>query len=222
MNIEYFNEYLKYEQIGIKTKIKEYIQYFINSFDNYTEKELWTFEYLPQLIENSKQRDRSKMFYYSGFFPKNEINEYWNHYIRIRNELFEEIIFPVLWNGYKNKDIKSMIWLAKLEQNYVQNKKLWKIMDFKSSMEIIKECYEIDSENIEVIDIYLEKKLDWVDYSIHEWPSGILIGNDGATKEDCKYLLVELIPLINKLDRNKKYTEYIKDYENKIKEYMKK
>lgn len=92
-------------------------------------------------------------------------------------------------------------------------------MDCKGYFEIMRECYEIDPQNNEITDLYLEFKIEWISYSIHEWPSGILLGNDGATKEECIKLLEE-VPFINKLDRNKKYSEYIKDYENKIKEYM--
>ena len=100
MNIEYFNEYLKYEEMGLKLKVKEYLTNFINSFEGYNEKVLWTIEYLPKLK-----------------FNKNG---------RIRNELFEEIVFPVLLEGYINKNIKLMLWMVKLNQNLYQNNKLWK------------------------------------------------------------------------------------------------
>jgi hypothetical protein len=107
MNIDYFNEYLHYENIGIKTKTKEYILKFTNSFENYYEKELWTLEYLPKLEYNSNGR--------------------------IRNELFEEIVFPVLLNGYKNKNVSLMLWLVKLSQNYYQNHKIWEKLIIKQT-----------------------------------------------------------------------------------------
>ena len=183
MEIDYFNEYLNYLNTGIKLKAKEYIKKFINSFVNYKEKELWTVEYLPKLDMNNNRR--------------------------IRNELFEEIIFPVLLNGYNNKNISLMVWLVKLSQNCYQNKKIWEKINYKTDLEIIKECYELDPNNTDVIDLYLELEVKWISYAIHEWPSGILIGNNGATKEECKELLRE-IPFLIKLDRNKKYIEYIK------------
>jgi hypothetical protein len=69
------------------------------------------------------------------------------------------------------------------------------------------------------VDIYLELKIRGIDYSIHEWPYGVLFGNDFASKYECKIILEEL-PFLYKLDRNKKYYEYINDYEGKVKEYM--
>jgi hypothetical protein len=194
MNIEHFNEYLKYEQMGIKTKEKECLNYFINSFENYNEKVLWTIEYLPKLK-----------------FNKNG---------RIRNELFEEIVFPVLLEGYNNKNIKLMLWMVKLNQNLYQNNKLWKKVNYASSLELIRECYKIEPNDNEIIDLYLEIIIDKILFRIHEWPFGILIGNTFAEKDECKKLLEE-IPLLKKLDRNKKYSELIMEYENIINEYIK-
>ena len=197
MNIEYYFEYLHFKSIGIKPKIKEAIKKFIESFKNDSEKESWTIEYLPKLEFDSNGR--------------------------IRNELFEEIIFPVLWNGYKNKNVSLMIWLVKLEQNYYQNTNIMKSMGYKSSNQIIRECYEIDPNNEEIIDLFLELELKWISYATHEWTDEfpyILVGNDGATKEECKKLL-ENISFLHKLDRNKGYSKYINEYEKKIKQNIK-
>jgi len=196
MNINYFNEYLDYKNKGLKQQTKAALARFINSFQSYGEKESWTMEYLPKL--------------------KLDANG-----CRIRNELFEEIIFPVLWNGYNNKNVNLIVWLVKLSQNYYQNNNVWEKMDYITDWQLIHKCYEIDPNNEEVIDLHLKIEIRQIAYSIHEWSSGmILIGNDSATKEQCKRLL-EDIPFINNLDRNKKYQDFIKDYEDKLIEYMK-
>ena len=196
MNIEYYNEYLKYKNLGIKSKVKEYIDYFVDSFLNYDEKELWALEYLPTL----------------------KINNY-GRIDCIRYELFEKIIFPVLLNGYKNQNIELMIWLVRFNDNYYGNNDVNKIMNYKTLFQIINECYEIDPKNNEVIDLYLEILIDEISFNIHHYPSVILTENIGTKKDQCKKLLEEL-PFIHKLDRNKKYYEFLTDYENNIKEYM--
>jgi hypothetical protein len=193
MKIEYFNEYLHYKDIGIKSRAKEYIDKFINSFENYMEKEQWTVEYLSKLEMDSNGR--------------------------IRNELFEEIIFPVLCNGYHDKNILLMIWLVKLNQNYHQNHRIWKKINYKTEIEIIKECYDLEPDNNEVTDLFLELMMNKLDFNMHEWPHYILFGNSVATKEECQILL-DRIEFINKLDRNKKYSEYLHDCEDKIKNYL--
>jgi hypothetical protein len=193
MEIEYYNEYLHYRKIGIREKTKEAVIKFINSFENYTEKESWAMEYLPKLEYDGNGR--------------------------IRNELFEEIIFPVLLNGYNNKNVSLMIWPVKLNQNYYQNHRIWEKINYKTALEIIKECYDLEPNNNEVTDMFLEVLIEKINFSIHEWPYGILFGNSFATKDECKSLL-ERVKFINKLDKNKKHSEYINDYENKVKEYM--
>jgi hypothetical protein len=194
MKIEYFNEYINYKNTGIKSKSKEFMDKFVNSFENYKEKEEWTSEYLPKLEADSNGR--------------------------IRNELFEEVIFPVLFNGYNDKNISLMIWLAKLNQNYYQNNRIWEKLNYKTALEIIWECYDLEPDNNEVTELFLELMINKINFNMHEWPPYILFGNSAATKDECE-ILSGTIGFINKLDRNKKYSEYMLDCENKIKEYLK-
>ena len=189
MNIEYFNDYLRYEAQGLKTKAKEHIRHFIRSFNGFDEKESWTLAYLPKLKENSNKR--------------------------VRNELFEHIIFPVLLKGYADRNVPMMLWLAKLCQNYYQNHGIWEKMKYTSDLEIIAECYAIDPSNDEVRDLYLKREIEIMDFSAHEWPTGILYGNHFASKDECKTLL-EGIDFIHTLDKNKKYLRFIHDYKNKV------
>ena len=112
-----------------------------------------------------------------------------------------------------------MIWLAKLCQNFYRNNALWEKINFITEEGIIEECYRLEPENKVVQERFLELKIKGIEYCIHEWPAGILFGHDGATLDECKILLGE-IPLINELDRKNEYQEFIKDYEDKINEYM--
>jgi len=190
MTIEYYNEYLHFKNIGIKPKAKEAIEKFIKSFYNYSEKESWTLEYLPKLDYDSNGR--------------------------IRNELFEDIIFPVLLDGYNNKNIQLMIWLVKLNQNIYQNNRIWKKIDYKSKLDIIEECYSIDPDNVEIIELYLEIKIEKLNFIMHEYPNAILFGN---YSRECKVLLEEMLSL-KKLDKNNKFNDYFNEYEKNILEYM--
>ena len=192
MNIEYFSKYLEYDKNGLKAKRKEYLNKFINSFENNNEKISWTIDYLSNFD-----------------FNKN-----------IRFDLFKEIIFPVLLDGYNNKNIKYMIWLAKIIKNISYDKEVAKKIGYISGLGIIKKCYELDQNNIEVNDLYIELMVRGIIYSLHEWPIGILNGNTFIDKNECKIILKKEIPILKKLDRNKKYNEIIIEYENKLKEYI--
>jgi RAB protein geranylgeranyltransferase component A len=193
VEIDYYNEYLRHKQAGISRKTKEAVMKFIHSFENYAEKESWVMDYLSK--------------------PEYDSNG------RIRNELFEEIIFPVLLNGYANKNVPLMIWLVKLNQNYYQNHRIWEKINYKTTLEIIMECYQLEPDNNEVTDMLLEVWIEQINFNIHEWPHGVLWGNSFATKDECISLL-ERVKFINRLDRDRKYSACLNDYENKVKEYM--
>jgi hypothetical protein len=193
MEIKYFDEYILNEKLGLKMKTKEYVRKFINSFENDCEKEQWTFQYLPILVKKN-----------SGI---------------IRMELFEEIIFPILLHGYNNKIIDSMVWLVKVSENYYRNNRFWERMYYKSDLEIIKECYSMAPNNEEIQDIYLELEIRSIDYSLHEWPCGILMSNCAATLEECNEMKMG-IPKLKKLNRNKKCREYLMNYEHTLNEYI--
>jgi hypothetical protein len=68
----------------------------------------------------------------------------------------------------------------------------------------------------------LEIEIAWINFSIHEWPSGVLNGNNFVTTMDECKMLLKKTEFVKNLDRNKKYTEYINDYENKIKKIYEK
>ena len=196
MKIEHYHDFLHYKNQGLKEKTTGAITKFIDSFENYEEKESWVLEYLPKLETNIYGR------------------------IQVRYELFEQIIFPVLLRGYNNKNVELMLWLAKLCVDFYQNEKVWEKINYISKVEIIEECYTLEPDNEAIRKLLLQLKIEEVEYSTHEWPDGILYGHNGATIDECNILLEE-IPFINKLDKNKEYQEFIQDYENKVKEYMK-
>ena len=188
MNIEYFYKYISYEYNGVKTRPKLFLNKFILSFANYKEKESWTIEYLP-LLER----------YFDNYIP---------------NELFEEIIFPVLSKYIHTKEYKK--YLIKFGKTFYRNKKVWWELGYELRKELIEEFYELEPDNDEIIDVYLEFKIDMIKWALHHWPD-IIVG----TLEECKEMLEE-IPFIHKLDRNKIYQEYISDFEIKLKKWLEK
>jgi hypothetical protein len=170
----------------------------MKSFEDNTEKELWTIKYLSELEINQKEP--------------------------IPNDLFEGIILPVLITGYKNNNVNLMIKLIKLSRNYHQNRNIYKrimeVLNYKHLLEIIKECYSLEPNDKYIQRIYLEELIGELDYCVHEFPY-ILYGNKSATRENCKELLEET-KIAKRLDKENKYEKQIIEYENRIKEYMNK
>lgn len=193
MEVEKYDKYLTLTEEGLKKQAKILLDEFIGSFSNFEEKAKWTFEFLPGLTKNRG--------------------------CRIRHELYEKIIFPVLLVGYRNHDINSMLWIAKTINNLFSSRILWEEIGNKTDVEIIEECYRIDPFNEEINETFLELKIRFISYSQHEWPCGILFGMNGASLEECLEMKNEL-PFIKLLDKEKKYEKYIGDYESKLDVYI--
>jgi hypothetical protein len=189
MNIGYFDKYINHEYNGVKIRPKLFLNKFVQSFENYKEKELWTIEYLP-VFEN-----------------------YFNDYIPY--ELFEVVIFPVLFNGYKNNnELKKC--LIKFGKNCVRNKNIWWKLGYEFRYEIIEKLFDLEPDNEEIIDTYLHLKIKDIEFRLHHPPHIIIYEKEIYTE------LLEEVSIINKLDRNKIYSEYINAYMNKLKKYFEK
>ncbi|MDR2906207.1 MAG: hypothetical protein LBU73_09660 [Helicobacteraceae bacterium] len=195
MKIEYFNEYRKWENLGVREKTKAPLNNFIKSFENDAEKISWTMEFLSNLELNNGR-------YY------------------IRNELFEEIVFPILFNGYKNGDVSLILRLIKLSSNLTANNKLWKKLDYKIRGDLISERYRLDPNNDEVLRLYLYKLEDGIEDCFRDYPDRINYGYyNTAAKDQCD-LIMNAIKYMRKVDKNNKYGEFLNTCENKLLEYM--
>ena len=60
---------------------------------------------------------------------------------------------------------------------------------------------------------------DWLAHVIHEWPSGVLYENDGATIHECQKILQEIEEL-RSIDDRSDYEALCLDVEQKTKEYL--
>jgi len=194
MDINKFNQYKDFKSKDLKKKATVALKSFIDSIKSEEELESWTISYLNSIPKGS-------------------------HEI-LRHELFEQVIFPVLLKGYNNKDLWSHLVLARFIQNLYQSKSMHQKIDNKSDHEILKECLKIDPTHIESRERLLNVQIRWFEYCEHEWPSGILYGTNGATKQQVEEILLEL-DQARSLDEDKKHKQFFDSFEKKIKIYIK-
>jgi len=159
MNIEYFKKFEKELSAGLKKQAANSVQLFINSFKSEDEIRSWVWEYLPKLEKNT--------------------------HCCIRHELFVNLVYPTLKKGFEVGHYDSTLWLGKLAQNIYQTKGVFEELGSLAEMGFYRKCYELDSNRIEGKELLLCCLLDWFSYCEHEWPAGILYGNNGATVEQC-------------------------------------
>ncbi len=192
MNIDHFHKFEDYIEKGLKKEASKSVRAFISSLDDQREAEAWVWEYLPKLSKN--------------------------RHSRVRHELFHEVIFPVLKTGYEDGEFKSTLWLGKLSQNLYQAEKLHEQLGWVTELDFYKKAYKLDPENDEVRMLLLDSIVSWLQYTEHEWPSGILYGNNGATLDQCQEIAVEVQRVLS-MDKEYKYSEFIKQYNKKLCQY---
>jgi hypothetical protein len=192
MNIELYQEFKVCEEKGLKKEASRSLQAFIASFQNEKEKEDWVWEYLPKLDTN--------------------------RHSRIRHEIFYELVYPVLKSGYDDNDFLSTLWLGRLAQNIYQTRQIHEELDWITEQGLYNKSHTINPENDEARLLLLKAIVNGLEYSEHEWPSGILYGNDGATIEQCEEISTE-VQRATQLDRERTYTEFIEQYAKKLGEY---
>lgn len=192
MNIEYYHKLREYEEKGLKKQASKSIRAFITSFENDEEVNEWVWEYLPNMETNKHSR--------------------------IRHEIFHELVYPILKHGYETNDFSCTLWLGKLVQNIYQAQPLHKELDWVTELDLFNKSHELDPSNEEARLLLLKSIVAWLEHSEHEWPRGILYGNNGATIEQCDEISSE-VQRVLQLDKEHRYSEFIKQYINKLSEY---
>ncbi len=193
MEEKFYDEFEKYKNLGLKKKAKKTLDQFISSFLSFDEKKKWAESVISRFIKED---------------------------CKIRHELFEQIIFPVLYEGYKEKEFEATFRLSQLTQNMYQSKKAQELLGDITAEQLLIQCSKIDPSNEVVRKKRLHLGLNWLDFSVHEWPSGILYGMNGATLAQCEEIEYSLAELIE-LDKANEYEEEFASYREKLDEYKK-
>ena len=188
MNAELYQKFITLKETGKKSEAKAVLAEFIASFKTEEQKRKWTWEFL-------------------------ECGEYGH---KIRHEIYAELIFPVLLEGYRRNDAHSLHWLAKTAQNLYANSALRSQVDNKGEYQFLQEAHKLapSEENRNAL---LRWHLKWFGYCEHEYPAGILYGIDGATLAECEEIL-QGIEFVRTLD-NGTHAQYLHEFEAKVCEY---
>ena len=132
----------------------------------------------------------------------------------IRRPLFERAVFPALLAGYRLCLPGSARWLAGLSEN------LWRYPKCRESLQpdemtevgLLSAAIRHDPNDRRSRLRLIDKIADRLCYSLHELPSGVLYGMDGATIEECQELdeeLDEFCRLVAQEELDARYAELI-------------
>ena len=195
MNTEHYHRFLCFQDAGQKKQATKPLRHFIASFEDSKDIEKWVWANLNQLATNT------------------------NAHSRIRHEIFCELVYPTLKAGYGADDFTSTLWLAKLSQNLYQAPNIHQELAWVSEMALLYQCHALKPTDNEASRLLLKGIVKFLQYSEHEWPSGILYGKDGATLAQCEEIAAE-VELALSLDKNTEYTVFLKRYTKKLAQYQ--
>lgn len=149
MHLASYHQYVELSEQGRKREATTSLNAFIGSFSTIEEKRSWAFGELPKLARNGASR--------------------------IRHELFTDVVFPPLLEGFKTSDPKSYYWLAQLIQNLMNSPQLWRQVENMSAIALLKVANDLSPNDQDIRDSLLSELLGHFFYLDHEWPAGILV-----------------------------------------------
>lgn len=183
MNDVHFRNYVEAINRGRQNEASTQLNLFIQSFASFEQKERWTRDFLIQ----------RKL----------------NH--RIRRDLYEHIVFPVLLKGYQSNSLRSLYWLARTINNLYGAQSLHKQVDYKSDRELLTDCYQADKSQSDVRLALLNCVVSYLNYITSEWPKRII----KVPGQTLRNHFAEL-RFARKLDQEQQYTVQLKSIEKKL------
>lgn len=163
MQPEYFEQYCDLKQRGLKQEARKLLLAFISSFQDLAEKTAWTKAYLHIWEKENAHK--------------------------IRYELYEAVIFPALLHGYRQQELWGVKGLIQTAQNFYQAPQLWSQIDQKTDWTLLEEAQALAPDDESLRQQLISKNIRWFDFCQHEWPAGILYGQDGASIAECEEIL---------------------------------
>lgn len=191
MNPDLFKKFRSQLDNGLRDDAAGTMAEFIASFADVEEKRLWVRDFLDNRPLEGK----------------------------VRYELYEQLIFPVLLDGYRRSDPWSLRWLCKTAQNLYRARHLWEQIDYKTEHGILVDLVRLCPDDAVLRAELLSKNIDWLRHAVHEWPAGILYGMDGATIEQCGEI-ADAVVEARQQDEDGRYTSFLADFEAKLAEYV--
>ncbi|PWT97466.1 MAG: hypothetical protein C5B53_08025 [Candidatus Melainabacteria bacterium] len=139
---------------------------------------------------------------------------------KVRRDLYENVLFPALVEGYKTSDPWSIKTLAETEENLYEAKQLWSQIGYKTKLLLLRQYLELRPNDFTARRRLLTEQINSFRYCEQDWPSAIIYGQNAATETECKKLAEE-ITFARKLDKESKYKNYIDEFEAKLETYRK-
>ena len=110
----------------------------------------------------------------------------------IRTPLLEKVLFPYLEEQYRAGEADAARWLARLYPLLIRCPDCWEAVGRPGAMDLWREVRRRDPGDEESRQALIALVASRIQYTLHELPTGVLFGRDGARREECAVLQEEL------------------------------
>ena len=131
--------------------------------------------------------------------------------------LWKELILPELGGGIAD-DPRAIRGMIQTIQNLYSSKRDWKEFGYITEEQLTIRLLAICPDDAWAKARRTDQLQKWLAYTIHEWPSGVLYGTDGATHEQCKEIL-DATEELSDLDEDGRFNALCDDVKEKTIQY---
>lgn len=114
----------------------------------------------------------------------------------LREPLFAGVVGPYLVAAYENEEGDAGRWLAYFHPHFLNlppSERLIELDDSLSSISLLAAAFRQDPNNIQTQDLLIQNLTQKFEYAVHEVPTGVLYGIDGAKVTECQEWLDDLV-----------------------------
>lgn len=112
--------------------------------------------------------------------------------IPVRFPLFERVLLPALEEGVTRGMPGCARWLAHFDQLLCHTRRSVLPERFRTAVGLLNEALRLDAADHRARRRLVQRHAQYLEYTLHALPSGVLYGNHGATISECEELLLLL------------------------------
>ncbi|MBI1494434.1 hypothetical protein [Halocynthiibacter styelae] len=184
-----YQDYLRYNKLGLRKEAGKSVLCFLETISSFSEKEKWTRENLLTC-------------------PKNGAG-------RIRHEIYEGVVLPVLLKGYQSNDPEYIYLLAMSYQNLIACRDVHQRLVYVPKLELLKKAHSLAPDEQRYEKALLDELMEALWFCDHEWPAGLLGDN---------YPFAALwndIAMARELDKTDIYADRLNELSDRLEQYSK-
>jgi hypothetical protein len=196
-----WSSYLEAERVGLRDVMRKSLDDFVSTLlvEGRDDVDAWALDLAEQVVDGGKQ-------------------------IPVRTPLFRRVLCPALVRGVLGERRCCARWLANFERELIEAER--EVADLPDNLRtgsgLLREALRVDPSDVKARRRLIENEARYLQYTIHELPTGVLYGHNSASIEECSELLTRLAEFcehVQVLGERRRYEELIANCRHHFRAY---